>query len=257
MITSLSHAADGFSAIFNGENFEGWHIRLRKDDEPELKKKVFAAEDGIIHVFKGVPAGFDANAKPDDRRTCGVLFTDRSYTNYIFRFQYKWGNKSVNCPQELNLNSGCFYHVTHETVWPKSIEFQLKYDHKGNRDNTGAVLRGGNTFTWYAADDQSNTFLSPAEGGRAITNRLKGGWLPRPIETIPEAALDWNQCEIIVMADRFAIHKLNGEIVNLITDISSSAGGIGLQAEYAEIFFRDLEIKEFEEPMPLEHFVEL
>ena len=229
---------------------------LRKDDDPELKKKVFAIENGAVHVFKGVPAGFDADAEPMDRRTFGAMFTDKTYTNYIFRFEYKWGSKSVNCPQELNLNSGCFYHVTQAKIWPTGIEFQIQYNHTGNRSNVGAVLRGGNTYTVYGADSDSSNFLPPAEGGKAITGRLKG-FSARPVETVPERALDWNQCEIIVMGGQYAIHKLNDEVVNMITDISVGEGQIGLQAEYAEIFFRNMEIKEFDEPLPLATFIEM
>ena len=241
---------DGFVSIFNGKNLDGWFVILRKDDDPELKKKVFEVEDGVVHVFKGVPAGFDSDAEPMDRRTFGAMFTDQKYSNYIFRFEYKWGNKSVNCPQELKLNNGCFYHVSEAKIWPKAIEFQINYKHISNQNNTGAVLRGGNTYTVYGADSESNNFLPPSEGGIAIKDRLKG-FAPRPVEVDPEKALDWNQCEIIVMGNQYAIHKLNGEVVNVITDISVGEGNIGFQAEFAEIFYRNMEIKEFEEPVPI------
>ena len=245
---------DEFTSLFNGENFDGWHSMIRKEDDSELKKQVFSVEDGMVHFFKGVPAGFDSDAEPMDRRSFGAIFTNKKYTNYIFRFEYKWGNKSVNTPQELNLNSGCFYHVKEAQIWPGAIEYQVQYKHKDNRNNTGAVLRGGNTYTVYAANSESNTFLSPDQGGIAIEGRLKG-FSPRPIESIPEQALGWNQCEIIVMGNQFAIHKFNGEVVNLITNISSGEGFIGLQAEYAEIFYRNMEIKEFEEPLELDAFI--
>lgn len=243
-----------FTSLFNGKNLDGWTSLIRKEEDKELKKKVFSVEDGMLHFFKGVPAGFDSDAKPDDRRSFGAVFTDKKYTNYIFRFEYKWGNKSVNTPEELNLNSGCFYHVQEPKIWPKAIECQVQYNHKSNRSNVGAVLRGGNTYTVYGANEESDSFLSPENGGIPIEGRLKG-FSPSQIETTPEQALGWNQVEIIVMGDLFAIHKLNGEIVNLITNISIGEGYIGLQAEFAEIFYRNMRIKEFEEPLKLKSFI--
>jgi hypothetical protein len=67
---------------------------------------------------------------------------------------------------------------------------------------------------------------------------------------------EWNQCEIIVMGDSYAIQKLNGEIVNMATDLSVGEGIIGLQSETAEIFYRNIMIKELDEEIPLEVFLE-
>jgi uncharacterized protein len=247
-------ADEEFTSLFNGKNLDGWTSLIRKEDDKELKKQVFSVEDGMLHFFKGVPPGFDSDAEPMDRRSFGAVFTERKYTNYIFRFEYKWGTKSVNTPQELNLNSGCFYHVQEPKIWPKAIECQVQYNHKTNQSNVGAVLRGGNTYTVYGANEESNGFLSPEKGGIAIEGRLKG-FSPAPVETTAEQALGWNQVEIIVMGDHFAIHKLNNEVVNFITNISISDGHIGLQAEFAEVFYRNMRIKEFEEALKLESFI--
>ncbi|MHC4120768.1 MAG: hypothetical protein ACYSWO_25030 [Planctomycetota bacterium] len=43
--------------------------------------------------------------------------------------------------------------------------------------------------------------------------------------------------------------------VNMATDLSVGEGIIGLQSETAEIFYRNMEIKEFEKPLPLGTFV--
>jgi hypothetical protein len=79
----------------------------------------------------------------------------------------------------------------------------------------------------------------------------------RALKTAKHNALNdkWNQCEIIVMGNKYTIHKLNGEIVNLATDLNLSEGIIGLQSETAEIFYRNIMIKEFSEDMPIETFL--
>ena len=43
--------------------------------------------------------------------------------------------------------------------------------------------------------------------------------------------------------------------VKMATDLSVGEGIIGLQSETAEIFYRNMEIKEFEKPVPLDTFM--
>ena len=65
----------------------------------------------------------------------------------------------------------------------------------------------------------------------------------------------WNECEVIVMGNEYIIHKLNGQIVNLATNLSHSEGFIGLQAETAEVYYRNIKIKEFTESVPIQAFI--
>ncbi|WP_144801248.1 family 16 glycoside hydrolase [Maribacter sp. MAR_2009_72] len=66
---------------------------------------------------------------------------------------------------------------------------------------------------------------------------------------------EWNSSEIVVMESKYAIHKFNGQIVNLATDLGSAEGPIALEAETGEILWRNIEIKEYEEPVPMEQFL--
>ena len=65
----------------------------------------------------------------------------------------------------------------------------------------------------------------------------------------------WNKCEVIVMGNEYSIHKLNGEIVNMATDLPFGEGVIGFQSETAEIYYRNIEIKELGESIPMEDFL--
>jgi hypothetical protein len=76
--------------------------------------------------------------------------------------------------------------------------------------------------------------------------------VPKKVNTLNG---EWNQCEVIVMGDQYAIHKLNGEIINMATDLDPAEGIIGLQSETAEIFYRNIEIKVFDEVIPMETFL--
>lgn len=97
-------------------------------------------------------------------------------------------------------------------------------------------------------------FLLPKDGGkemRNMKNEIYGYASPK------YNALNgkWNQCEIIVMGNVYTIHKLNGEIVNMGTNLSVEEGIIGFQSETAEIFYRNIEIKEFDKVIPIEKFL--
>ena len=53
----------------------------------------------------------------------------------------------------------------------------------------------------------------------------------------------------------YTLHKLNGEVVNMATDLSVSAWIIGMQSETAVIFYRNMEIQEFEKTLPMDRFM--
>ncbi|MBC7914630.1 MAG: DUF1080 domain-containing protein, partial [Pyrinomonadaceae bacterium] len=97
------------------------------------------------------------------------------------------------------------------------------------------------------------TYLSADKGG---VKRDNGRGEHKASKDVKYHALDgkWNKCEFIVMADEYAIHKLNGKIVNMITDLSVKEGSIGLQSETAEIFYRNIMIKEFDKSIPASEF---
>lgn len=105
---------------------------------------------------------------------------------------------------------------------------------------------------WYAGADSS--FLLPSKGGKP--QPIRGGEHLASAEAQFYALNDqWNQCEVIVMGDKYSIHKLNGKVVNMATDLSHSEGIIGLQSETAEIFYRNIMIKEFDKLIDAEVFL--
>ena len=57
------------------------------------------------------------------------------------------------------------------------------------------------------------------------------------------------------MGDRSARHKLNGVVVNSAEDLESDRGAICLQSETAEVFYRRIEIKEFDQIIPVSEFL--
>jgi len=241
---------DGFETIFNGKNWDGWHLKIRNGSDKQAHE-VFSIENNMVHVYKYQVDSFDINTRRC--ATHGLFYTNKMYSKYVLRFEYKWGEKIANNFDQWQYDAGCYFHVLDDDVWPKGVEYQIRYDHIKDRNHTGDLILSGVKAQWYC--DENTQFCLPKDGG--VPNTPKG-WMFLAEDDVEYNALNgkWNQCEIIVMADKYAIYKLNGKVVNLLSNISVNEGIIGLQAETAEIFYRNIQIKEFDEIIPMEIFLE-
>ncbi|WP_366186150.1 DUF1080 domain-containing protein [Flavobacterium ovatum] len=237
----------GFVSLFNGENLDGWYLKIKNGDA-DLAKKVYAVENGMVHVFKDFPKEYELNTGVN--ATHGLFYTNKKYSRFIFKFEYKWGTGIANNFAQFQYDAGMYYHVVDDKIWPKGIEYQVRYDQTKNRNHTGDYWANG--LKWYSKD--STTFCLPSAGGQAVLGH-KGEHLASQNVKFNALNNKWNKCEVIVMGDKYSIHKLNGKIVNMATDLPFSEGVIGLQSETAEIYYRNIEIKEFDEIVPMEKFL--
>ena len=109
---SASDAEGEWTPLFNGKDLAGWRIFL----DPNAKvdpKEVFKVEDGII-VVSGKPFGY--------------MITEKSYENYVFKVQWRWGKKIHQAR-----NSGVLLHVSGaDKIWPKAAEAQMMSGHAGD-----------------------------------------------------------------------------------------------------------------------------
>ncbi len=238
----------GFKVLFNGEDLDNWDLKIRNGDA-ELAKKLYAIEDGMVHVFNDeFPEEYELNT--GENATHGLFYTKRKYSKYIFRFEYKWGTKIANNFGKYQYDAGMYYHVVDNKIWPIGIEYQVRYNHKENQNHTGDYW--AKELKWYSKDGK--TFLAPSEGGLPVLGH-KGEHRASPDAKFNALNGEWNTCEVIVMGDKYSIHKLNGKIVNMATDLPFSEGVIGLQSETAEIYYRNIMIKELKKSIPLKKFL--
>jgi len=122
----------GFVKIFNGKNFDGWHLKIRNGDEA-MAKKVYAIENGMVHVFKDMPDSLNLNT--GENATHGLFYTNKKYSKYILRFEYKWGTKITNNFDQWQYDAGVYFHVTNDKIWPVGIEYQIRYDHTTGKNH--------------------------------------------------------------------------------------------------------------------------
>lgn len=248
--TPKSLIDDGFTTLFNGKNWEGWHLKI-KNDSTELAEKVFEIDNDMVHVYKDIPDSLGFNT--GENATHGMFYTNKKYSKFILKFEYKWGSKIYNNFDQFQYDAGMYYHVIDDKIWPVGFEYQVRYDHIRNKNHTGDFWAPpGTKLQWFA--DSNGTFKLPKDGGKP--QPFKKGEQLAFSKTHFNALNDkWNKCEVIVMADKYAIHKLNGKVVNMATHLNISKGLIGLQGETAEIYYRNIVIKEFDKVIPIEYFL--
>jgi len=238
---------DKWKPLFNGTDFKGWDL-FTKNGDPEAQQKVFCIDKGgIIHFFRDLPDGF---VLEDPNALHGAMITKQSYNRYILKFEYKWGEKMVNNYKKLQFDSGLYFHISDASAYPLGVQYQIKYDHLKNTSYV-AELRGKFDRNWYSKD---GIFCLPAKGGLAEAS--PNGVNPASAHASAHGNDGhWNKCEIIVMGNEYVIYKLNGKVVNMVTDLSWGEGKIGLEAESGEIMWRNILIKEFDQVVPKEKFL--
>src|SRR5262249_43555053 len=116
---SAPKKGDGWVPLFNGKDLDGWSTyfdgRARNGKTDDLVR----VEDGVIHLY---PTGADGEARP-----AGYLATDKAYSYYQLRFEYKWGDKR-SAPRA----GGLMYHVVGpDRLWPRGLECRLDEGHVG------------------------------------------------------------------------------------------------------------------------------
>ena len=240
-----SDYASDWRPLFNGKNLQGWHTFLQKHGRDSDPDRVITIEDGAIHLYKDAKAGSEV--------VMGYISTDKDYGDYHFRCQYRWGDKKFQPRLALKKDAGLYYHIIGEdAVWPRSLQCQIQEGDVGDL----LALYGVQVDTWIDPATRSakqKTFQDPSEGGEPVTLGGEGiGYQSkRGAYEIP----GWNTLEILV-SGQTSEHRLNGKLVNRCRDIRVLdpktkqakplfVGRIALEIEAAEMFYRDVEIRDF------------
>ena len=247
--------------LFNGKNLDGWHVVIKnsRSDDPNHLVQI---ENGAIHMYKDAP---EASAQP-----VGYIVTEKDYSNYHLKLEYKWGTKRFAPRANVRRDAGILYHVVgKDGVWPRSIECQIQENDVGDiftvYARVAALVDPGttnlisNVTTNEAGVVRTNqssqpVFLEPEKGGISVAQGVTGG-IRRVIRNPMNEHDGWNTVEVVVRGDD-ATYIVNGKVNNRATKIEQMVnnewvplkkGRIALQLEYAEVFYRNVEIKDLGE----------
>ena len=247
--------ADGWVSLLNGRDLSGWYSMLQKSGKGVAEKRnMVLMEESMLHIM-----GNEEGKEPAEP---GYLATNQEFENVHIRLEYKWGMKRFAPRTYSKRDNGLLYGLVGEDkVWPTCIECQIEEGDVGDYFMVGT--RG-------VQDEHFNGIFGETLGpegwsGPPADRRLPLESTPTPGKFDPsnfrkikdgnfEMLDGWNSVEVIWQGDRSA-HIINGRAVNTASKLEQpdpqnpgkfiplTRGKIAIEIEYAEIWFRKIEVK--------------
>jgi hypothetical protein len=194
--------------------------------------------------------------------TYGCLFTRKSYKNYHLKLQVKWGDKKHVPRKDKLRDSGILYHSNGEAgaeywrSWMLSQEFQIMEGHMGDfwcQANSAIDIRSFQSEgVMNRVADHKQPFGTFKTGADYYCMRSANHESP---------AGEWTSLELICYEGK-SLHIVNGHVVMVLNnsryitadgkEVPMISGKIQLQSEAAEVFYRDILIRELA-AMPKEY----
>lgn len=229
-----------WTPLFNGKDLTGWTAGYSgKPLDGRPASALFAVEDGVIHVYPTEPAG--------SQQAQAFIQTATDFADYRISLEYKWGEKKFRPRTDLVRDAGLIYHVyeDEEYDWPHGVEAQIQ---EGDSGDLWAISAQATSSIL----PETLRYAAPADGGVPVRVGTYGDF-----ERVRHGALNelpgWNTLEVIVRGDT-STHIVNGFVNMRARDlkawdassqswVSLTRGKIVLQAEYAELYYRNIRIR--------------
>lgn len=251
----------GWVRLFDGKSLRGWYTKIQNQKTGEDSEKYFQVHDGMIHVHKDQAEG---SAVPN-----GYIATEAVYANYRLRMEYKWGTKKFKPRMMAVRDAGLLYHVKlPDTVWPRCVECQIQegdvgdcFTVRGVRLDTSVEVVPIKTP---GGMKKLPRYKAEADGGE--TQTIGNSGIARIVKSNTNEREGWNTIELLVRGSEASEHIVNGKTVfraKKLAELGSEPvstplkkgevdtrkweplgeGRIALQCEYAEVFYRNIEIR--------------
>jgi Domain of Unknown Function (DUF1080) len=186
--------------------------------------------------------------------TYGCVFTKQEFENYHFKLKVKWGEKTYEPRINKLKDTGIVYHSIGEAgadywrAWMMGQELQIMEGHMGDYWNIAgsaidirAYIPEG-TMNPIANEKQPLLSLGSGTGTPGFCLRS---------ENYESPAGEWTTIELICWQDK-SLHLVNGHVVMVLQNsrypkngnsIPLTKGKIQIQSEGAEVFYKDIMIK--------------
>ena len=187
----------------------------------------------------------------------GCVSTKKEYANYHLKLKVKWGDKKWTPREKLLKDSGILYHsigphgAEHWRSWMLSQEFQIMEGHMGdywNQANSAIDIKAFiPEYIMNPVADKSQSFISIGQDEKIPGFCLRSA-------NYENNQGEWNTLELICFDDK-SLHIVNGHIVMILKNsryvengkkIPLIKGKIQLQSEAAEVYYKDIKIRNLE-----------
>jgi hypothetical protein len=247
-------STEAWKPLFNGTDLTGWETYLGP------------AFDTVTEKHVGDPLGINKDPRKtfsvveeDNARALrisgehfGGISTQKEFSNYHLRLEFKWGTLKWAPRKNDKRDSGLLYHAVgpHGAgygFWMRSQEFQIQEGDCGDywsiaeslADISATEVKAGEFR--YDPVGQLKTF-----GGGKV-----GGLRCFKYPDAEKPSGEWNVLEVYCLGDT-SVHVVNGRAVMMLVhsrqpgdgkDVPLKKGKIQLQSEGAEVFYRDIKIR--------------
>ena len=183
----------------------------------------------------------------------GGISTLQEFENYHLKMKVKWGEKKWPPRDQQKRDSGVLYHCTGEHgvtwgFWMRSQEFQVQEGDFGDYWS----LAESRIDIPSVINQSDSAFVYNAEAPlRSYGYELDNGLHCKKSDNFEKPNGEWNTIEIICVGDR-SLHIVNGSVVMALsnsrfadgnTDTPLTKGKLQIQSEGAEVFYKDIRIK--------------
>ena len=240
--SETTHKENQWVNLFNGENLNGWVVKMQHHEVGDNYANTFRVVDSVIQV------NYDGYTEFNERYA--HLFYEKKFFSFHLKFAYRFTDQWMeDAPGYTFRNSGIMFHsqspssILKEQDWPISVEYQmLAEEEEGIPRPTGNMCSPG-----------TDVFFNNEKDPRHCISSTSPTLLWH----------EWVSGELIVYKDSIVHHLVNGDTVLTYTkpqigggvanrydpDIKIEGqlldgGYIGLQSEGQGVEFRDIEIRE-------------
>jgi hypothetical protein len=213
-LTVQAAPQEGWTDLLAGDSLDAWIFDVRDYSDPG---KIWSLKDGVLRT--------DGAGK---KTPTGVIRSKDAFQNFELELEWRWPDQPGNCGVLLFCSTPRFM-----SIWPRSLEVQLM-----NQD-AGDFIFIGETVQIY----DPNQILTENPGNPDEPMR-EWHWRMRKTlkEGLEKPAGQWNTMKIISAAERVLVY-VNGELANEGFLPSTAKGAFCLQAEKANVEFRNVRIR--------------
>jgi len=231
--------------LFNGKTLDGWTAYAR--EPAPAAQNLFEVIDGTLHAYP--------NAKDGSTQPIGYVVTNAEYANYRLSLEYKWGTGKFvpRAEPDMARDAGVLFHVhSPDTIWPAGAECQIQ------EGDTGDAWLVHTRATSRVHPDTMGYWPAGHANGVAVTKGEVPNVYRRFLRYYCHEQPGWNHVEVVARGDQ-ATYYVNGHLVNEVTALKRwdegtqswqplTKGRILLQAEGAEIYYRNVTIQALDAP---------